>query len=570
VPLQEHQKLHLLTFLIGVLCGLAAVAFHWLLEFFQNGIIYRVAAVPGPLRAPLLIIVPALGGLFAGAALYFCAPEARGSGIPQVKTAYLLQGGRLPARVIPAKMFLPALNIGTGASLGREGPSVQICAAIASLLGRVFDLSREGLRSLVPVGAAAGLAAAFNTPIAAVTFTLEEILGDTAAKPLGSIVIASVIASVVERSLLGEHPLFTVPPYRLTNPSELPFYLFLGVAAGLAAVAFNVSLLWLRSWFGRQRTVPAWATPAAGGLVVGIVGLFGLLLTGSSSIFGVGYQQLAAGLQGGMTLKIMLILGVFKLAATVVSYSSGSSGGIFGPSLYIGGMLGGVVGILANAALSDAHAQPGAFVLVGMGALFAGIVRAPITSIVIIFEMTNNYSMILPLMAANITSYAIARRLSPTPIYDALLLQDGLHLPHAAAHPLRQIRVAAAMSRRLVTLNGDWTVEEAEPRLLDIEESHHIYPILDKEGRLLGMLNAQEIGRALESDGQKKLGELPRVPPVHAHPDHGLDTVLVKLGRFKVATLPVVSREDPTKLLGVISMRDVAEAVARTASSESE
>ena len=232
LPLRENQKLHLLTFLVGGLCGLAAVAFHWLLESLQNGIIYRVAGTPGPWRAPLLILVPALGGLVAGAVLYFYAPEARGSGIPQVKAAFLLEGGRIPARVIPAKMLLPALNIGTGASLGREGPTVQICAAIASLLGRVFDLSRERLRSLVPVGAAAGLAAAFNTPIAAVTFTLEEILGDTAAKPLGSIVIASVIASVVERSLLGEHALFSVPPYRLNSVSELPFYVLLGVVAG--------------------------------------------------------------------------------------------------------------------------------------------------------------------------------------------------------------------------------------------------------------------------------------------------------------------------------------------------
>ena len=357
LPLQETQKLHLLTFLIGGLCGLAAVAFHWLLEALQNGIIYRVAATPGPWRAPLLIVVPALGGLVAGAALYFYAPEARGSGIPQVKAAFLLEGGRIPARVIPAKMLLPAINIGTGASLGREGPTVQICAAIASLLGRVFDLSRERLRSLVPVGAAAGLAAAFNTPIAAVTFTLEEILGDTAAKPMGSIVIASVIASVVERSLLGEHALFSVPPYRLNSVSELPFYVLLGVVSGVAAVAFNVSLLRLRAWFRVQRHVPAWATPGAGGLVLGLLGLSALLLTGSSSVFGVGYQQLATGLQGGMPLKVMLILGVFKLAATVVSYSSGSSGGIFGPSLYIGGMLGGVVGILASFALGS-HDHP--------------------------------------------------------------------------------------------------------------------------------------------------------------------------------------------------------------------
>ncbi|MFI4942900.1 MAG: chloride channel protein, partial [Burkholderiales bacterium] len=377
LPLQEIQKLHLLTFLIGGLCGLAAVAFHWLLESFQNGIIYRVAEMPGLWRAPLLVVVPALGGLVAGAILYFYAPEARGSGIPQVKAAFLLEGGRIPARVIPAKMLLPALNIGTGASLGREGPTVQICAAIASLLGRVFGLSRERLRSLVPVGAAAGLAAAFNTPIAAVTFTLEEILGDTAAKPLGSIVIAAVIASVVERSLLGEHALFSVPPYRLNGLGELPFYILLGIVSGVAAVAFNVSLLRLRAWFRAQRHVPAWAAPGVGGLAVGLLGLSALLFTGSSSVFGVGYQQLATGLQGGMPLKLMLLLGVFKLAATVVSYSSGSSGGIFGPALYIGGMLGGVVGVLASVALGSPGTQPGAFVLVGMGAVFAGIVRAP-------------------------------------------------------------------------------------------------------------------------------------------------------------------------------------------------
>ena len=569
LPLRENQKLHLLTFLIGGLCGLAAVAFHWLLEAFQNGIIYRIAATPGPWRAPLLIAVPALGGLVAGAGLYFYAPEARGSGIPQVKAAFLLEGGRIPARVIPAKMLLPALNIGTGASLGREGPTVQICAAIASLLGRIFSLSRERLRSLVPVGAAAGLAAAFNTPIAAVTFTLEEILGDTAAKPMGSIVIASVIASVVERSLLGEHTLFSVPSYRLNSIGELPFYVLLGVVSGVAAVAFNVSLLRLRTWFRIQTHVPAWATPGAGGLVLGLLGLCALLLTGSSSVFGVGYQQLATGLQGGMPLKIMLILGFFKLAATVVSYSSGSSGGIFGPSLYIGGMLGGVVGTIAGLALGNPSTQAGAFVLVGMGAVFAGIVRAPITSIVIIFEMTNNYSVILPLMAANITSYAIARRLSPIPIYDALLMQDGLHLPHPGGHPLRQVRAATAMTRELVTLRGDWTVVEAQRHLRDTNGTHHAYPLVDAQGRLVGMVDAAELDRARGRGEQgRMLIELHRVPLVHAHPDHALDTVLVKLGGLGVSELPVVSRKDPRKLLGLISMRDVAAALARAAKTD--
>ena len=555
-----------MTFLIGGLCGLAAVAFHWILESLQNGIIYRIAGSLSPWRLPLLVLVPALGGLVAGAALHFYSPEARGSGIPQVKTAFLLEGGRIPFRVIPAKMLLPAINIGTGASLGREGPTVQICAAIASFLGRAFGLSREGLRSLVPVGAAAGLAAAFNTPIAAVTFTLEEILGDTAAKPLGSIVIASVIASVVERWLLGEHALFSVPPYRLNGVSELPFYMLLGVIAGLAAVAFNVSLLRLRAWSRDQRHVPAWATPGAGGLVVGLLGVCALLLTGSSSIFGVGYQQLAAGLQGNMPLKLMLILGVFKLAATVVSYSSGSSGGIFGPSLYIGGMIGGVVGTIASFGLGNATTEPGAFVLVGMGAVFAGIVRAPITSIVIIFEMTNNYSIILPLMAANITSYALARRLSPMPIYDALLMQDGIHLPHPGGYPLRQVRASAAMTRAIVTLRETWTVEEALRRLAQVDRPYRAYPLLDDRGRFIGMLDAGELGGGEDArESGRRLQDLKCRTPGHAHPDHTLDTVLVKLGQLGAKELPVVSRKDPGKILGVISMSDVAAALARAA-----
>ncbi len=569
LPVRESQKLHLLTFLIGGLCGLAAVAFHWLLESLQNGIIYRAAATSGPWRGPLLVLIPVLGGLVAGAALYFLAPEARGSGIPQVKAAFLLEGGRIPARVIPAKMLLPAINIGTGASLGREGPTVQICAAIASLLGRVFGLSREGLRSLVPVGAAAGLAAAFNTPIAAVTFTLEEILGDTAAKPLGSIVIASVIASVVERWLLGEHALFSVPAYRLNSIRELPFYVVLGLAAGVAAVAFNVSLLRLRAWFREQRHVPAWATPAAGGFALGLLGLGALLLTGSASIFGVGYQQLAIGLQGAMPLKLLLILGAVKLAATVVSYSSGSSGGIFGPSLYIGGMLGGVVGILASALLGSPATQPGAFVLVGMGAVFAGIVRAPITSIVIIFEMTNNYSVILPLMVANITSYALARRLSPMPIYDALLLQDGIHVPHASGHRLRQVRAGAAMRREPVTLRRDWTVEEAQARLLGSPGTQQAYPLVDEEGGLVGMLEAAELSRSVKAgESTRRLDALARRASVHAHPDHTLDTVLVKLGRLGVAELPVVNRKDTRKLEGLITLTDVAAALARATEGE--
>ena len=569
IPFSEHQKTFILTLLIGVFCGLAAVAFHLLLGFFQDHIIYAAAAITHWWRVPLVILIPALGGLIAGLGLHFYVPAARGSGIPQVKTAFYLDGGRIPARVIWGKMILSSLNIGTGASLGREGPTVQICAAIASLLGRVFAISRRRLQSLIPVGAAAGLAAAFNTPIAAVTFTLEEILGDSSGKPLGSIVIAAVIASVIERSILGAHPLFSVPAYELNSSMELLFYALLGLLAGLAAVAFNEGLLHLRGLCRTQKSIPQWATPAIGGLVLGAVGLFALFTTGSSSIWGVGYSQLSVELQGGLALKLLIILGICKLIGTVVSYGSGSSGGIFGPSLYIGGMIGGAVGLFASFMLGNPHTQPGAFALVGMGAVFAGIVRAPVTSIVMIFEMTNNYSIILPLMIANITSYVLASRLSPTPIYDALLLQDDIHLPHTEHHNLRQIPVSVAMTRDVVTLSSDMTVSEIYQRIVKEPVHYHSYPVMDTSDRLVGLVTFNDLKRAF-AEGQEniKVSEIASKKLVHTHPDHTLDMVMMRLGRRGVSQLPVVSRKRPSKLLGIITMHDVARSLAKADESQ--
>ena len=564
IPFQENQKTFILTLLIGAVCGLAAVCFHLLLEFFQDNIIYRAAALTHWWRIPLVLLIPAVGGLIAGAGLYFYAPEARGSGIPQVKTAFYLDHGRIPARVIWGKMFLAALNIGTGASLGREGPTVQICAAIASLLGRVFAISRRNLRNLIPVGAAAGLAAAFNTPIAAVTFTMEEILGDSAAKPLGSIVIAAVIASVIERSLLGAHPIFSVPAYELNGAVELLFYALLGLLAGLVSIAFSQSLLFLRALSRKQQTVPQWATPAVGGLVLGFVGLAALTLTGSPSIFGVGYAQLSVALQGTLIIKVVIILGICKLAGTVISYGTGSSGGIFGPALYIGGMLGGAVGLFAQFMHANPHTQAGAFALVGMGAVFAGIVRAPVTSIVMIFEMTNNYSIILPLMISNIISYVLATKLSPTPIYDALLQQDDIHLPHNEHHALRQIPVSAAMTRTVVTIPGNLKVGEVYKLVQGFPVHYHAYPVVDDSSRLVGLVTFNDVKRAMASNQEAAMiSSISRKKLVHAHPDHPLDRVLLKLGREKISQLPVVSRKDPSKLLGIITMHDVAGALAK-------
>jgi CIC family chloride channel protein len=565
IPFTESQKVYVLTLLIGGLCGLAAVLFHQILDFFQDNIIYRAADVAGWGRIPLVLLIPALGGLIAGAGLYFFAPEATGSGIPQVKASFYVGGGRIPARVIPGRLFLSSFNIGTGACLGREGPTVQLCAAIASLLGRVLAISRQGLQNLLPVGAAAGLAAAFNTPIAAVTFTLEEILADVSVRPLGSIVIAAVIASVIERSILGESPLFSVPAYRLNSAMELPFYALLGVIAGIAATAFNEGLLRLRARFQSQTAIPQWATPAVGGLILGAVGLLALMLTGSSSVFGIGYRTLSTELRGGLPLNVLIILGIGKLVGSVVSYGSGSTGGIFGPSLYIGGMFGGTVGLLASHLLANSVTQPGAFALVGMGAVFAGIVRAPVTSIIIIFEMTRSYSIILPLMVANITSYVLASKLSPQPIYDALLMQDGIHLPHTETHALKKIMVGQVMTRNVVTVDGDLTVAKAFQHVQKLAQYHHAYPVVDGDGKLLGIFTFDDLKRAIAAGkSQEKLRELVNWRIIHTHPDHTLDKVIYRLGREEVSQLPVVSRRDASKLLGIINMDDITRALART------
>jgi CIC family chloride channel protein len=349
-------------------------------------------------------------------------PDVRGSGVPQTEAAYHLSDGVIPARVPLGKFLTGVLCIGSGHSMGREGPSVQIGAGLASVIGRWLRLPPQRVQELVPVGAAGALAAAFNTPVAAVLFALEEIIGDMNATLIGSTVVASVAAVIVERSILGNEPLFHVPTYRLVHPAELVAYAALGILGGAVSVLFSKLLLWLRGGFLR---LPAWSKafqPAIGGLVIGAV------LVYSPAIMGVGYEYVDQALNGGLLLKTMAILCFLKLGATIVSYASGNAGGIFAPSLYIGAMAGGAVGMVVHRLAPFPTGDPGAYALVGMGTLFAGIIRAPMTSVFMIFEITQDYQILVPLMVANLLSFTISRRLQPTPIYHALLEQDGIHL----------------------------------------------------------------------------------------------------------------------------------------------
>jgi CIC family chloride channel protein len=426
-----RQRMLAVTILAGGLCGLAAVAFHLSIAWAEALFINRANHAPGHSWIWWTIISPALGGLVVGLGLTYLAPAAAGSGIPQVKVAFTLHSGYVSLRETLGKFVLCAIQIGSGASLGLEGPTVQICAGVSSLLARGARLSPEYCRRMASVGMAAGIAAAFNAPIAAITFTLEELIGDLDQTMLSGVIVAAAIAAVVEHSILGSNPVFHMPQhYSLGAASSLVWYALLGLLAAVVSIAFTDSLLGLRALFKRWKSVPKWIHPAIGGLATGALAVVGFLLFHANGIAGDPYRTLELALTGTMPVLFMATFCVLKLAATVSSYSSGGSGGIFAPSLFMGAMLGGAVGYLDVAVFHHPADAIGAFAVVGMGAVFAGIVRAPMTSILIVFEMTGGYGLVLPLMIANMSAFALARHCRPVPVYEALLAQDGIHLPH--------------------------------------------------------------------------------------------------------------------------------------------
>jgi len=428
----ERQRLLAVTILAGGLCGLAAVAFHLSIMGLEVILIDHANAAPGHSWIWWTIVSPTVGGLIAGIGLTYFVPAAAGSGIPQVKVAYTLRYGLVSIRETIGKFVLCALQIGSGASLGLEGPTVQVCAGVSSLLARMARLGPKNSRRLASVGMAAGIAAAFNAPIAAVTFTLEELIGDLDQTMLSGVIVAAALAAVVEHSILGTNPVFHVQGnYALDKYSSLVWYAVLGLLAAIVSVAFTDSLLGIRAWFRRLTGVPRWVHPALGGAATGGMAAAALALFHLNGIAGDPYKTLTLALTGKMTVTAMAVFCVLKLAATVSSYSSGGSGGIFAPSLFMGGMLGGAVGYLDVIVFNHPTDSIGAFAVVGMGAVFAGIVRAPMTSVLIIFEMTGGYGLVLPLMIANMSAFALARHWRHIPVYEALLAQDDIYLPHS-------------------------------------------------------------------------------------------------------------------------------------------
>ena len=449
----EEKAIFVLTLLIGIIVGLAVVAFILVTEHLGA----RLLAADAP--AWHRLATPVLGALVSGLLLARFFPGARGSGIPQTKAALRLQDGVIPIRTVLGKFGCSSLSLASGMALGREGPSVHVGAGIASVVGRRLGLSAAQTKRLLPVGAAAAVAAAFNTPIAAVLFTLEEVVENLHAPVLGSIVLSSATSWMVLHLLLGDEPLFHVPAYQLVHPAEFLVYGALGLAGGLVSSVFVKTLLALRRWFLRQPASTVWFQPAIGGVVIGLIGW------AVPAVLGVGYGHVGEALNGRMALSMMALLLVLKLVATATGYASGNAGGIFGPSLFLGAMMGGSIGGVAHSWFPDYTGGAGAYALVGMGAAFAGIIRVPFTSVVMIFEITRDYTIIVPLMIANLASYFIASRLQPEPIYAALLHQDGIRLPTRRASPDDEPGVGLAMRPAGMVVQPGETVAAAASRL---------------------------------------------------------------------------------------------------------
>jgi CIC family chloride channel protein len=554
---REGQIFLALALVIGALTGLVVVAFIILTERLGMRL-YPVGGAPWR-----RLLFPVVGSLGIGYLLYRYFPDARGSGVPQTKAALFARDGRITLRTVLGKFFCTSATLASGIPLGREGPSVQVGAGIGSVLGRALGLRTEQVKKLIPVGAAAAIAAAFNTPLAAVLFSLEEITGDLYAPVMGAVVLASATAWMVLRVFLGNQPLFKVPQYQLVHPAEFAVYAVLGVAGGVVSAVFTKLLLGIRARFLRLPQKTVWLQPVAGGLVVGLMGWF------VPQVLGVGYGFVGEALNGRMAFQLMALLVVLKLVAVTTSYATGNAGGIFGPSLFIGAMLGGTVGTVAHHLFPTYTATPGAYALVGMGAVFAGVVRTPMTSVLMIFEMTQDYAVIVPLMIANLVSLFIASRLQQEPIYEALAVQDGIHLPSAETRQrYGQRQVVKVMQSSSESLPAEITVREAWEQVRS--SAVRTWLVTDQRG-VIGVVNLSRLEQELtagadkngaDKDGaDKKLGELmdAMVFP-HVHADQGLDLALERMGANQIEILPVVNRADVHKLEGVVTLRDVLEA----------
>ena len=559
----SESGLLLLALLVGAGAGGGAVVFRWLItsltHLLTGSADYSDAGrVPNPhvpwLGVYFVILAPVVAGLVYGPLVHFFAREARGHGVPEVMYAVARRGGKIKPQVAAVKALASALCIGGGGSVGREGPIVQIGSALGSTLGSIVKVGEGRMRVLVACGAAGGIAATFNAPLAGVFFAMELILRDFTAQAFGMVVLSSVTASVIGRASFGNAPfLHLTSSFTVAHPVEYLFFAVLGLFAGFVGVAFTRVLYFVEDICDRLWHWPEWLRPAVGGIALG------LLLLALPQMYGVGYPVLDNGIAGHYALYFLILLMIGKMFATSLSIGIGGSGGVFAPSLFIGAMFGAAYGVVLHDAVPGLTGPIGAYGLIGMGAVFAGAARAPITAVIILFELTNEYSIILPLMGAIVLATGVSNVLSRDTIYTLKLRRRGIDLdakPSAVA--LTTITAGTVMEPLGRTLPDDETLLEAADHLAHARHSQ--LPVVDAGGAYLGIVTARAVADTL-ADGEHDtvpIGSLvERMPAVGTKTD--LDAALKVLDEATGSAVPVL--DDGRAVVGWLTHQRVLAAM---------
>lgn len=565
---EKHPDIRLILsgIVVGLAGGYGAIAFRWLINIFQN---FFYGDFGDPLRelsddqfAALLrqvsdlriLLIPIVGGLIVGPLNYLWAREAKGHGVPEVMEAVALKGGMIRKRLSVVKALGSSISIASGGSVGREGPIVQIGASLGSAFGQLAKFRKEDLKTMVGCGAAAGIAATFNAPIAGVFFALEVIMADFKIKAITPIVISSVIATVVSHFYLGNTPSFLVPTYTLVSVWEFPIYAVLGVLSAFVGLGFILVLYKAEDLFDRFRAIPEYLKPCVGGAIIGVIGLFCV------EVYGVGYDSINLALKGKMALQMLLLLLIMKALATAITLGSGGSGGVFAPSLFLGAMVGGVVGHAANHLFPAITADPGAYSLVGMGCVVAATTHAPISAIIILFEMTNTYAIILPLMLSCVVSVTFIRFLKRESIYTIKLIRRGVDLGEGMeTKMLRSISVQTVMHRKYEIVREDMSLEEFM-RLIP-QSGHVTYPVVTREGKLYGIISLPDFQDYVTMGYITRFVLVKEVAESHfltLMPQHNLLDALRILGSSNAEQIPVLSKDG--ELEGMLSREDLLRA----------
>ncbi len=554
----EHTIMAVLAVVVGIAGGFGAIGFRYLIDFLQtiaygssDELLEVVATIPWHIK----IWIPALGGVIVGPLVYFLAREAKGHGVPEVMEAVALRSGIIRKRIVLVKSLASAVSISTGGSVGREGPIVQIGSAIGSTLGQILKVSADRMRTLVGCGAAAGIAATFNAPIAGSMFALEIILGDFGLATFSPIVISSVVATAVSRAYLGDTPAFIVPTYELVSVWEFPIYLFLGLFCAAVGVTFTKTLYRIEDLFDSFK-FPEYLKAVIGGLILGALGL------AFPQILGVGYGAMDMVLMQQIAWWLMLLLVVVKILATSITIGSGGSGGIFAPSLFLGAMAGGFFGMVVHTLFPATTASPGAYSIVGMGAVVAATTHGPLSAILILFEMTGDYKIILPLMFSCIIGAIASGQLLKDSIYTLKLGRRGVNIKEGKeVNILKSIRVSEVMTRGVETISEGCTMEVMADMIA--KSKFNSFPVLDSDNRLAGIVSFNDYSEAIFNEDLKHLlvaKDLATSDVVTVSADDNLYAALEKISRKDFATLPVMSVRDPGRLVGIVSRRDIIRA----------